>query len=107
MVIVAPTRAQDGLPDLAGLKAFRCRGNQAVTYAPGCWHAPMVVVDERGGGAGAGDGCDSGEGGMDFVVVQSENGTAMDCEEVLIADGGVPVLVGQRMGNWGLWEPRL
>ena len=100
MVIVAPTRPQDGLPDLAGLKAFRCRGNQAVTYAPGCWHAPMVVVDERGGS-------DSGGGGVDFVVVQSENGTAMDCEEVLIAGGGVPVLVRQHMGNWGLWEPRL
>ncbi|KAI6911029.1 hypothetical protein KC334_g3038, partial [Hortaea werneckii] len=30
-----------GLPDLSKLKAFIARGDQAVTYGPGTWHAPM------------------------------------------------------------------
>ena len=30
-------------PDLNKLRAFIAHGGQAVTYAPGTWHAPMVV----------------------------------------------------------------
>ncbi|AET40941.1 ureidoglycolate hydrolase Ecym_7089 [Eremothecium cymbalariae DBVPG len=33
-------------PDLSTLKAFICRGTQAVTYGPGVWHAPMIVLGE-------------------------------------------------------------
>jgi len=64
-----------GLPDLANLKAFLADGSQAVTYGPGTWHAPMVVL---------------GEGDVDFVVVQYANGVGLeDCQEVeLRSEGG-------------------
>lgn len=43
-------------------------GSQAVTYGPGTWHAPMVVL---------------GQEAVDFVVVQYANGVALDdCQEV-------------------------
>ncbi|KAL9113370.1 MAG: hypothetical protein Q9227_002411 [Pyrenula ochraceoflavens] len=60
-------------PDLANLRAFVARGNQAVVYAPGTWHAPMVVVGERR---------------IDFLVTQFVSGVASeDCEEVTFGDG--------------------
>ncbi|KFY83559.1 hypothetical protein V500_10035, partial [Pseudogymnoascus sp. VKM F-4518 (FW-2643)] len=37
------------LPDLSKMKAFIARGDQGVTYAPGTWHAPMVVLGEKVG----------------------------------------------------------
>ena len=85
VVIVAPTGC-DGAPVLDELTAFKCRGDQAVTYRAGTWHAPMVVV---------------GEDKVDFCVFNAENGTAMDCEEAVV-DSGVAVRVKE--GNWGLWE---
>jgi ureidoglycolate lyase len=88
VVIVAPT-GDDGMPLLEKLQAFRARGDQAVTYAAGTWHAPMVVVGERN---------------VDFCVLVAENGTEEDCEEVFIGDGGVPVKCLEQEGNWGLWE---
>ncbi|KAI5856981.1 putative ureidoglycolate hydrolase [Tricharina praecox] len=106
VVIVAPTAA-DGWPVLEGVRAFRAERGQAVTYSAGTWHAPMVVLGGR----------------VDFVVVVAENGTAVDCEEVLIEGeggegkgkedggrngegGGVRVLLREEKegGNWGLWE---
>jgi ureidoglycolate lyase len=56
-----------GMPDLANLKAFIVSGDQAVTYAAGTWHAPMVVLgDEK----------------IDFVVLQWANGVGNeDCQE--------------------------
>jgi ureidoglycolate lyase len=65
-----------GLPDLNKLRAFLADGSQAVTYGPGTWHAPMVVLGERP---------------IDFVVVQYANGVGdEDCQEVLLQskDGG-------------------
>lgn len=57
-----------GLPDLSKAQAFLARGDQAVTYGPGTWHAPMVVLGKRP---------------VDFVVVQYANGVAVeDCQEV-------------------------
>lgn len=57
-------------PDLDGLKAFIAHGNQAITYAAGTWHAPMVVL---------------GKEPVQFVVFQFTNGVAEeDCEEALI-----------------------
>lgn len=32
-------------PDLSTVKAFFVKGDQAVTYGMGTWHAPMIVVD--------------------------------------------------------------
>ncbi|KAK3067057.1 hypothetical protein LTR53_016290 [Teratosphaeriaceae sp. CCFEE 6253] len=62
-----------GLPDLDHLRAFVVRGDQSVTYGPGTWHAPMVVL---------------GPSPVDFVVTQYKNGVALeDCQEVEI-DGG-------------------
>jgi len=56
-----------GLPDLQNIKAFIAYGDQAVTYGPGTWHAPMVALGEKP---------------VDFVVVQCANGvTAEDVQE--------------------------
>ncbi|KAK9330081.1 ureidoglycolate hydrolase [Lipomyces starkeyi] len=72
LVIVAENSevpSTDGLPDLKTLKAFVAKGNQAVTYNPGTWHAPMVSLKEV----------------IDFAVLIHENGVAdEDCQEVYI-----------------------
>ena len=73
-----------GLPDLKNLRAFVATGAQAVTYGPGTWHAPMVVIGDRPG---------------DFVVVQFANAVGNeDCQEILLkaddtASEGVVVMV--------------
>ncbi|KAK9469332.1 ureidoglycolate hydrolase [Lipomyces arxii] len=68
LVIVAEKSA-DGLPDLNTVKAFVAKGNQAVTYSAGTWHAPMVSLKEV----------------IDFAVLINENGVAdEDCQEVYI-----------------------
>ncbi|KIX92856.1 uncharacterized protein Z520_11520 [Fonsecaea multimorphosa CBS 102226] len=82
-------------PDLARLRAFVARGDQAVTYAPGTWHAPMVVLGQRR---------------VDFLVTQFVNGVAEDdCQEVLLGQNKIGVdLSGvglDRYGNKG--RPRL
>jgi len=60
-----------GSPDLNNIRAFLARGDQAVTYAAGTWHAPMVVLGLKS---------------IDFVVVQFANGVALeDCQEMIIA----------------------
>ncbi|OBT42075.1 hypothetical protein VE00_06556 [Pseudogymnoascus sp. WSF 3629] len=56
------------LPDLSKMQAFIARGDQGVTYAPGTWHAPMVVLGEKVG----------------FVVAQFVNAVGEeDCQEVV------------------------
>lgn len=65
-----------GHPDLSKLEAFIARGDQAVTYGPGTWHAPMVVLGKRP---------------IEFVVLQYANGVGVeDCQEVDIVtpEGG-------------------
>lgn len=77
LVIVALPK-QDGqkLPDLSTLKAFVCRGNQAVTYGIGIWHAPMIALGEKK------------EDFIDFSVLIHENGVDNeDCEEVVFDEG--------------------
>lgn len=60
-------------PDLENLRAFIARGGQAVTYSPGTWHAPMVVLGPRR---------------VDFVVVQYVNGVDdEDCQEAAFKEG--------------------
>ena len=63
LVIVA--RGSDA-PDLSTLAAFLVEGAQAITYAPGTWHHPMVALDED----------------TDFVNVIFSDGTAGDCDEI-------------------------
>lgn len=69
-----------GLPDLSRLRAFLANGSMSVTYGPGTWHAPMVVM---------------GKDKVDFVVVQYANGvTDEDCQEVeLVAEHGEGIRV--------------
>lgn len=57
IVIVAKNRS-DGLPDMNTVQAFVARGDQAVTYGAGTWHAPMVVLGDT----------------VDFAVFINENG---------------------------------
>lgn len=60
-------------PDLNGLRAFVVTSGQAVTYAAGTWHAPMVAL---------------GAQRIDFVVVQFMNGISEeDCELLELGDG--------------------
>lgn len=79
LVIVALTLAPSeefpdrGPPDLQNIKAFAAHGGQAVTYAPGTWHAPMAVM---------------GANRVDFVVLQFCNGVPEeDCQEVEVEEG--------------------
>ncbi len=55
----------EAVPDLDTLAAFVVEGAQAITYAPGTWHHPMVALD-----------C-----AIDFVNVIFADGTDADCEE--------------------------
>ncbi|UPY38238.1 ureidoglycolate lyase [Sediminicoccus sp. KRV36] len=43
VVMVAPDRG--GAPDIAGLRGFLVRGDQAVNYHLGSWHHPLRVLD--------------------------------------------------------------
>lgn len=77
LVIVAATDANDPqkLPEPSQIKAFICKGNQAVTYGVGTWHAPMVVIDED-------------IEHLDFAVMMHENGVADDdCQECYFEPG--------------------
>ncbi|KAI1751750.1 ureidoglycolate hydrolase [Xylaria castorea] len=65
-----------GLPDVRRLAAFVATGEQAVTYAAGTWHAPMIALGPPGST-------------VDFVVVQFANDVPVeDCQEVALDDGG-------------------
>jgi ureidoglycolate lyase len=71
-----------GLPDLNKIRVFIANGDQAVSYGPGTWHAPMVVIGAKP---------------VNFLVVQHLNGVASeDCQEIeLKSDGpeGLTVMV--------------
>jgi len=56
-------------PDLSTLAAFVVEGAQAITYAPGTWHHPMVALDRD----------------ADFVNVIFGDGSERDCDEVAYA----------------------
>ncbi|RAL09261.1 ureidoglycolate hydrolase [Aspergillus homomorphus CBS 101889] len=78
-------------PDLSRVKAFVARGGQAVTYGPGTWHAPMVVVGDRR---------------VDFLVVQFVNGVdSEDCQEVVFGEG-LAVEVDRRVDGCGDGESK-
>lgn len=76
-----PARKGPGHPDLDNIKAFIAKGDQAVTYSAGTWHAPMVVLGEKP---------------IDFVVVQYSNGVASeDCQELDIETNELAVDLGE------------
>ncbi|KAI1502572.1 ureidoglycolate hydrolase [Biscogniauxia marginata] len=114
LVVVAPTLAEDpagagadagrvpvpkgegeseskggGLPDVRALRAFVATGRQAVTYAPGTWHAPMMALGPEGGA-------------LDFVVTQFANDVPLeDCQEVRLEGAEVLVRVPAPEGRGG------
>ncbi|CAR25887.1 hypothetical protein ZYGR_0A04600 [Zygosaccharomyces rouxii] len=47
LVVVALENPETKKPDISTARAFLCKGNQAVTYGAGVWHAPMIVVGAR------------------------------------------------------------
>ncbi|KGO49841.1 Ureidoglycolate hydrolase [Penicillium expansum] len=85
LIIVAPSvqSAERGIinpPDLSSMRAFLATPSQAVTYAPGTWHAPMTVLSSSELDL------DPGTRRIDFVVTQFVDGTERDCEEVVMGD---------------------
>ncbi|GAM89346.1 hypothetical protein ANO11243_073830 [Dothideomycetidae sp. 11243] len=77
-----------GRPDLSRAKAFVCHGGQAVTYAPGTWHAPMIVVGPKD---------------VEFVVLQWGNGIAAeDCQETELERDEAVLEVVVEEGAFGL-----
>ena len=46
VLLVAPDR--DGVPDVAGLRAFVATGDQGVNYHLGTWHHPLRILDQPG-----------------------------------------------------------
>ena len=52
-------------PELESLRAFIVPGTQAITYAPGIWHHPMVALGRE----------------ADFVNFLFADGSAGDCDE--------------------------
>ncbi len=44
LVVIAPDAS--GRPNVAQARCFRASGVQGVTYAPGAWHAPLLVFGE-------------------------------------------------------------
>ncbi|KAF5025246.1 hypothetical protein F66182_2712 [Fusarium sp. NRRL 66182] len=64
-----------GLPDLKGLRAFIATDRQAVTYAAGTWHAPMVVLGKN-------------ESTLDFLVVQFSSGVDIQDCQIVTFEGG-------------------
>ncbi|OBW69456.1 MAG: EF-hand [Aureobasidium pullulans] len=79
-----------GEPDLSRAHAFLANGSQAVTYGPGTWHAPMVVLGAKA---------------IDFVVVQYANDVGLeDVQEIEIrsesGSGGLNVVIeSARLGR--------
>lgn len=64
LVMVAPD-GPGGAPDPGGLRAFVARPGQAVNFARGVWHHPVVVLDEP----------------AELLMLAWEDGSAGDCEE--------------------------
>ena len=43
-MVVAQTKSEDSAPAFDALRCFSARGDQGVTYAPGVWHHPLLVL---------------------------------------------------------------
>ncbi len=63
LVVVAQGGDQ---PDLGTLAAFVATNTQGINYNMGCWHHPMIALDEE----------------TDFACLVWEDGTDADCEVV-------------------------
>jgi ureidoglycolate lyase len=67
-------------PALDTLAAFVVEGPQAITYAPGIWHHPMVALDEE----------------ADFVNIIYSDGGERDCDERALAPPSIEVAIPPR-----------
>lgn len=67
-------------PDLDTLAAFVVEGAQAITYAPGVWHHPMVALDAD----------------ADFVNVLFADGTHDDCDERTFDPPSIEIVIPSR-----------
>lgn len=63
LVIVAEEVKDSEAPDLSTVRAFIVGGSKGVAYLPGCWHHPIIALDER----------------LDFTCLVWEDGSASDC----------------------------
>lgn len=71
VVICAPNGANDK-PDVSKIEMFVAKGNEAVMYNAGVWHAPMVTLVDK----------------IDFCVLTNQNGVPEEnCEEVFYDEG--------------------
>jgi len=57
-------------PDLSTLRAFVAHAGQAISYNPGVWHHPLIVLDQP----------------ADFLCMVHEDGTPRDCEVADLED---------------------
>jgi ureidoglycolate lyase len=64
LVCVAPA-AEDGTPDVSGLRAFVAVPGQGINYGRGVWHHPIVALDHA----------------AEFAMLAWEAGTPEDCVE--------------------------
>lgn len=64
-LVVVAQNAADGFPDLATLRAFRCRAGQGFNYRPGVWHHPIIALNAP----------------AQFMMLAWEDGSKLDCEE--------------------------
>lgn len=69
LVLVAPHGA-DGLPDTAGLRAFRVPGDTGINYRADTWHHPLAALERE----------------ARFVVLTFVDGTASDEQFVPLQD---------------------
>lgn len=74
LVMVAPHGA-DGLPDMAGLRAFRVPGDTGINYRADTWHHPITALERD----------------ARFAVLTFVDGSAGDEHFVPLAE---PVLIG-------------
>ncbi|GMM36774.1 ureidoglycolate hydrolase [Saccharomycopsis crataegensis] len=82
------------LPDPQTIEAFYCMANQAVTYGPGTWHAPMIAVSEGFGSEVSVKPHDF----LDFQVLISENDVDDDdCQECYFEPGFVLSMEGSEI----------
>jgi ureidoglycolate hydrolase len=66
LVVVALNDVKTDRPDLSTLKCFLATGEQGVNYSAGCWHHPMIALDDV----------------TNFMVYIHEDGSEDDCHVV-------------------------
>ncbi|RPB04771.1 ureidoglycolate hydrolase [Choiromyces venosus 120613-1] len=76
LVVVGP--AGDARPRMEHAEAFLVHGKQGISYSPGTWHAPIVVL---------------GKEDVQFAVVVDTNGNPQDDTEEVEIEGKATVVI--------------